>query len=52
MRFRLFYKCAVKPKFNIVDLEDLRGINCRFGMMGNTANTLYASRNFTVVLVG
>jgi hypothetical protein len=41
------------PNFYLVDLQDLRGINCRFGMMGNTAITHFdASRNFIVILGG
>jgi len=42
-----------KPNFYLVDMNDLRGINCRFGMMGNTAATHFdASRNFIVLLGG
>jgi hypothetical protein len=41
------------PNFYLVDMDDLRGINCRFGMQGNTAATHFdASRNFIALFGG
>lgn len=42
-----------EKNFYIVDPSDTRGINCRFGMMGNTAATHFdGSRNFIMLFGG
>ena len=42
-----------EENFYIVEEEDTRGINCRFGMMGNTAATHFdGSRNFVMLFGG
>jgi len=42
-----------EENFYIVDGRDTRGINCRFGMMGNTAATHFdGSRNFIMLFGG
>jgi len=42
-----------KTNFYIVDKEDTRGINCRFGMKGNIAEAHYdSSRNFVALFGG
>ena len=42
-----------KENFYIVDVNDTRGINCRFGMKGNIAEAHYdSSRNFVALFGG
>lgn len=42
-----------KKNFYIVDTDDTRGINCRFGMKGNIAEAHYdSSRNFVALFGG
>ncbi len=48
-----FFKPREKGSFYMVNPEQARGINCRFGMVGNLAECHYdGSRNFIIVMGG
>ena len=48
-----FFNPAYGPQFTMVEPEQHRGINCRFGMRGNIAEAHFdSSRNFIAVLGG